>query len=289
MGVVNVTPDSFSDGGKYFDAETAVAHALELASQGAEILDIGGESTRPGAEPVSEAEELRRVIPVVEQLAAKVKIPLSIDTMKPAVARAALRAGASIINDVAAAHRSGNSVRSPAFKRPRAKDDSVRRKAELQTDTMWKVATEFGAGYVVMHAQGTPQTMQRNPVYADVVREVGEFFGERLEKLKGCGVSAGQIALDVGIGFGKTPEHNLQLLANLRSFTKWRRPLLLGVSRKSFIGKLLGAKPDERLPASLACASLAIVEGVQIIRAHDVAETVQAVRMAEAVLAKEKA
>jgi len=256
MGIVNVTPDSFSDGGKFFDPARAVARALELVAQGAEILDLGGESTRPAAAPVAEAEELRRVIPVVEQLASRVKIPLSIDTVKPAVARAALQAGASIINDVAA-HRTD--------------------------DAMWRVVAECGAGYICMHAQGTPQTMQTNPVYADVVREVGEFFGERLEKLNACGVAADQVVLDVGIGFGKTPGHNLQLLAALRSFTKWRRPLLLGVSRKSFIGTLLGTDLAARLPASLACASLAVAAGVQIIRTHDVAETVQAVRMTEAI------
>jgi dihydropteroate synthase len=279
MGIVNVTPDSFSDGGKFFDPAQAVAHALELVAQGAEILDIGGESTRPGAEPVAEAEELRRVIPVIEKLAAfrwgeaadpakrdgnarpTPKPVLSIDTVKPAVARAALQAGASIVNDVAA-HR--------------------------EDDAMWRIVAELGAGYICMHAQGTPQTMQTNPVYTDVVREVGEFFGERLEKLNASGVGADQVVLDVGIGFGKTPGHNLQLLAALRSFTKWRRPLLLGVSRKSFIGKLLGTDLAARLPASLACACLAVETGVQIIRTHDVAETVQAVRMTEAVLARKK-
>ncbi|MEI9959610.1 MAG: dihydropteroate synthase [Limisphaerales bacterium] len=261
MGIVNVTPDSFSDGGKFFDPAKAVEHALKLIEQGAEVLDIGGESTRPNAVPVDEMEEVRRVIPVIEQLVTKIKIPLSIDTMKPAVARAALRAGASIVNDVAA-----------------NRDDS----------DMWKIVAEFKAGYVCMHAQGSPQTMQKNPVYADVVREVGEFFQERLQCLNKCGVAAEQVVFDVGIGFGKTLEHNLQLLANLRSFTKLERPLLLGVSRKSFIGKLLGAEVDERLPASLACASLAVADGVQIIRTHDVAETVQAVRMTEAILGQVK-
>ncbi|MGA3163985.1 MAG: dihydropteroate synthase [Verrucomicrobiota bacterium] len=261
MGIVNVTPDSFSDGGKYFDTNAAVARALELVAQGAEILDVGGESTRPGAKPVNEAEELRRVIPVIEKLAAKVKIPLSIDTTKPFVAQAALQAGASIVNDVAA-----------------NRDD----------DAMWRVAAEYQAGYVCMHAQGSPQTMQENPVYADVVREIGDFFRERLEKLNACGVFADQVVLDVGIGFGKTVEHNLQLLANLHRFTTMARPLLIGVSRKSFIGKLFGADLNERLPASLACACLAIQSGVQIIRAHDVAETVQAVRMTESVLARTK-
>jgi dihydropteroate synthase len=270
MGVVNVTPDSFSDGGKFFKPAKAVEHALELVAQGAEILDIGGESTRPGAEPVGEAEELRRVIPVIEKLAAirwgedarpTRKPVLSIDTMKPAVARAALEAGASMVNDVA---------------------------ANREDNAMWKVVAEFRAGYVCMHAQGLPTTMQKNPAYKNVVREVGEFFRERLKKLNACGVSSDQVVFDPGIGFGKTLEHNLQLLANLRRFTKLRRPLLLGVSRKSFIGKLLGAPLNERLPASLACATLAVADGVQIIRAHDVAETVQAVRLAEALLARKK-
>lgn len=261
MGVVNVTPDSFSDGGKFSDATAAVDQALKLAAQGAEILDIGGESTRPGAKPVDEAEELRRVLPVVEQLASRVKVPISIDTMKPAVAHAALAAGASIVNDVAA-HR--------------------------EEVAMWRGVAEFQAGYICLHARGTPQTMQENPVYTDVVREVGEFFQERLKRLNAVGVAVDQIVLDVGIGFGKTMEHNLQLLANLRSFTTMARPLLVGVSRKSFIGQLLGARVEERLPASLACACLAIASGVQIIRAHDVAETVQAVRMTEAVLSRKK-
>jgi len=261
MGIVNVTPDSFSDGGKYFDPARAVAHTLELAAQGADILDLGGESTRPGAEPISEAEELRRVLPVIEQLVPRLRIPLSIDTMKPAVARAALSAGASIVNDVAA-HR--------------------------EDEAMWRVVAEFRAGYICMHAQGTPRTMQTDPAYADVVREVNGFFGRRLEQLNARGVAADQVALDVGIGFGKTLEHNLQLLAALRSFTTLQRPLLLGVSRKSFIGKLLGTELAARLPASLACAVLAIESGVQMIRTHDVAETVQAVRMTEAVLAGRK-
>ena len=259
MGIVNVTPDSFSDGGKFFDPDRAVAHGLELAAQGAELLDIGGESTRPGAVPVDEAEELRRVTPTVKRLAAQVKVPLSIDTTKPVVARAALQAGASIVNDVAAGR---------------------------EKDAMWRVVAEFRAGYICMHAQGTPQTMQANPVYADVVREVGGFFRERLAGLQASGVEAEQVALDVGIGFGKTVEHNLQLLAALRSFTTWQRPLLLGASRKSFIGGLLGAAVAARLPASLACATWAVASGVQIIRTHDVAETVQAVRLTEAVLAR---
>jgi len=282
MGVVNVTPDSFSDGGEFFEADKAVAHALQLVEAGAELLDIGGESTRPGATPVSEAEELRRVLPVIEQLAGRITIPLSIDTMKPAVARAALAAGASIVNDVA---------------------------ANRADDAMGRVVAETGAGYIAMHMQGHPQTMQANPVYVDVVRAVEDFFRERLQRLNAWGVGVDQVVFDVGIGFGKTLEHNLQLLAALRSYTKLERPLLLGVSRKSFLGQLIpgsaawpangwaAASPRcdvtptaaaERLPGSLACACLAVVMGVQIIRTHDVAETVQAVRVTEAIVAQKK-
>jgi dihydropteroate synthase len=262
MGIVNVTPDSFSDGGQYFDADRAVEQAQTLVRQGAEILDIGGESTRPGAAPVPAAEELRRVIPVIEQLAKSVEVPLSIDTLKPEVARAALEAGASLVNDVA---------------------------ANREDDAMWRIVAAARAGYVCVHMQGTPQSMQDRPVYTDVVREVGQFFEERLRRLEANGVTREQTLLDVGIGFGKTLEHNLQLLAALHSFTKWQRPLVLGVSRKSFIGKLLGAENLARLPASLACASLAVVSGVHVVRAHDVAETVQTVRMTEAILARRKA
>jgi dihydropteroate synthase len=261
MGVVNVTPDSFSDGGKFLDADAAVAHALKLVAEGAEILDLGGESTRPGAEPVVETEELRRVLPVIQQLAGRVNIPISIDTQKPAVARAALAAGASIVNDVAAHREDG---------------------------AMWREVAEFRAGYVCMHARNPPPTMPGNPACGDVVRDVVEFFRERLGRLNAADVTADQVVLDVGIGFGKTMEHNLQLLANLRSFTTMARPLLIGVSRKSFIGKLLGAGLTERLSASLACACLAVESGAQIIRAHDVAETIQAVRMTEALLARRK-
>jgi len=261
MGIVNVTPDSFSDGGKFSSPAAAVAHARELVAQGAEILDIGGESTRPGAAPVSEAEELRRVIPVIEELAATTKVALSIDTMKPAVARAALAAGASIVNDVG---------------------------ANRLDNAMGKIVAEFRAGYIAMHAQGSPQTMQNNPVYADVVREVDEFFAAQLEKLAAAGVAAEQVIMDPGIGFGKTLEHNLQLLAALRRFGNFHRPVLLGVSRKSFMEKFSGAGLNQRLPASLACATLAVASGVQLIRTHDVLETVQAVRLAEAILARNK-
>jgi dihydropteroate synthase len=262
MGIVNVTPDSFFDGGKFLDPEAAAAKALELVNQGAEILDVGGESSRPGAQPVSEAEELRRVMPVVEALAGKTKAAISIDTSKPVVARAALRAGASIVNDIAAS----------------------------RTDPeMWRVVADAGAGYVCMHMQGTPRTMQANPTYADVVNEVGDFFVDRLRQLNDSGVGSDQVVLDPGIGFGKTVDHNLQLLAGVGSFTTVGRPILLGVSRKSLIGKLLGAETAARLPGSLACACWAVAAGANILRAHDVAETVQAIRITEAILAHTKA
>ena len=260
MGVVNVTPDSFSDGGDFFDTDAAVRHALALVGEGADIIDVGGESTRPDATPVSEAEELRRVLPVIEQLAARVSAPISIDTMKPAVARAALAAGASIVNDVAA-HR----------------DDPA----------MWQITAEAGAAYVAMHMQGTPQTMQRNPVYADVVAEVGAFFADRLERLQNFGVGGEQVMLDAGLGFGKTVEHNLRLLAALRDFTKWGRPLLLGVSRKSFLARVTGAADvAERLPGALACACWGVQNGVNIVRTHDVGATRRALRATEAILAR---
>ena len=261
MGIVNVTPDSFFDGGRFLEAQAAVAHAMELVEQGAGIIDVGGESTRPGALPVDEAEELCRVMPVIERLAGQIKVPIAIDTVKPGVARAALAAGASIVNDVA---------------------------ANRADPALWRLVAEARAGYVCMHMQGTPQTMQANPAYTDVVCEVGEFFGERIRRLSDCGVGREQIMLDPGIGFGKTVEHNLQLLRAARSFTTLERPLLLGISRKSFIGKLLGAELAARLPGALACACWAVTAGVQIVRAHDVAETVQAIRMTEAILAEQK-
>jgi len=256
MGVVNVTPDSFSDGGTFLNAKAAIAHGLQLVAEGADILDIGGESTRPGAAPVDEKEEYRRVIPVIEGLAGKV--PISVDTMKPAVARAALNAGAVIINDVA---------------------------ANRADPKMWEVVAESDVGYVLMHMQGAPQTMQDNPRYANVVQEVNEFFDERLKRLNAFGVASDQVILDVGIGFGKTVEHNLQLLASLNTFTQWKRPILLGASRKGFIGRITGAEqPVERVPGSLACACWGVAAGVNIIRAHDVAATRQAIRMTESIL-----
>ena len=260
-GVVNVTPDSFSDGGKFLARKAAVARAEELVEQGADVIDVGGESTRPSAEPVGEVEELRRVLPVIEGLAGRLRIPISVDTMKPAVALAAVAAGASIINDVG---------------------------ANREDAAMWRIAAQTGAGYVAMHMQGTPQTMQRQPVYCDVAAEVKAFFEERLARLRETGVAEEQIVFDVGIGFGKTVEHNLQLLAQMESFTNIGRPMLLGISRKSFLGKLYGNTGAERLSGALACTALARTMGVQMFRTHDVTETVQALRATEAVMAHKK-
>lgn len=257
MGIVNVTPDSFADGGLYADPERAVAHGLALAAEGADILDVGGESTRPGALPVDWREELRRVVPVIRALARQVRVPISVDTTKPEVASEALAAGAVIVNDVAA-----------------NREDPI----------LWRLVAGAGAGYVCMHMQGTPRTMQERPTYRDVVGEIAEFFGDRLRRLADCGVEPDRVVLDVGIGFGKTVDHNLQLLRHLARFREWGRPLLLGVSRKSFLGALTGAPVAKRLPGSLACAVWAVIQGVSILRVHDVAETVQAVRVTEAVL-----
>jgi dihydropteroate synthase len=209
--------------------------------------------------PIEEREELHRVMPVIERLAGQVKVPISIDTTKPAVARAALEAGVSIINDIA---------------------------ANRHQKEMWQAVAESGAGYVVMHMQGSPETMQTRPSYDDVAGEVKKFFLETIPRLKDCGIAEEQLILDPGIGFGKTAEHNLQLLGALRGLTDLARPVLLGVSRKSFIGKLLGVELSQRLPAALACVCLAVEAGVQVIRAHEVAETLQAIRMTEAILGK---
>ncbi len=255
MGVVNVTPDSFFDGGRFFDAEKAIQHGVDLAKEGADILDVGGESTRPGAESVDAAEELRRVLPVVRGLVSRTGVAISIDTQKPEVAEAALAAGAVIVNDIAASRAD---------------------------DAMARILADTGAGYICMHMRGTPKTMQVNPVYADVVSEVQSFFSDRLLSLQRAGVPAEQVALDVGIGFGKSLEHNLRLLAAMESFRSFIRPLVLGVSRKSFMGRLLGAEVEDRLPASLACAVWGVQQGIQVIRTHDVSATRQAVRMVEA-------
>lgn len=246
VGIVNVTPDSFSDGGQFFDPNLAIEHGLKLAAEGADILDIGGESTRPGSAAVSEADELKRVAPVIAAIAKQSHLPISIDTMKPAVAKACLEAGAAIINDV-------SGFRDPA---------------------MIEIAAKYQAGIIVMHMQGTPATMQKNPHYEDVMHEVGEFFAERIAALVSAGLPEECISLDPGIGFGKTLEHNLELLGNLGAFAKFNRPVCLGVSRKGFIGTICGRPVEERLAGSLAVACFAADRGeAQLLRVHDVAAT----------------
>ena len=252
MGIVNVTPDSFSDGGKHATTTSAVKHALYLVNSGADILDIGGESTRPGAEPVTQEEELKRVIPVIEKLAGKTEAAISIDTQKPVVAKAALKAGASIINDIA---------------------------ANRENEAMWQLVAETKSGYIAMHMLGDPKTMQRNPRYADVLNDVEAFFYCQMDRWTDWGISLEQVVLDPGIGFGKTLEHNLALMKGLERLTSMERPLAMGTSRKSFIGELTGAGVNDRLPGSLASACRAAQAGVAIIRTHDVEETTQALKI----------
>jgi len=277
MGVLNVTPDSFSDGGKFFDLERAVAHGRALAQAGADIIDIGGESTQPGAEPVSAKEELQRVLPVIKQLVkppttstpkafgASSPLTISIDTTKAVVAEQAVAAGARIVNDISA-------LRFDA------------RMADVVRDT--------GAGVVLMHMQGTPATMQVAPRYDDVVAEVRTFLAEQIVFAESHGIKKSQIAVDPGIGFGKTVKHNLQLLAQLEEFKVLRCPILVGTSRKAFIGKLLasfragpGCEPKERLWGTAATVAWAVAHGVNIVRVHDVAEMADVVRIAEALRA----
>jgi dihydropteroate synthase len=256
MGVLNVTPDSFSDGGLHLDPEAAIAAGREMAAAGADLVDVGGESTRPGAEPVDADVELDRVLPVVAGLA-DAGVPVSIDTAKGKVARAAVEVGAVLVNDVSAG----------------ALDDE-----------MVPTIADLDVPYVVMHLRGTPRTMQDDPTYDDVVAEVFEHLAARLDALEDAGVARDRLVVDPGIGFGKTTEHNLALLAALRQFTSLGRPVLVGASRKSFIGRLADIDdPQERLPGSLAVAALAVGAGARIVRVHDVAASVQAIRVAHAI------
>ncbi len=256
MGVVNVTPASFSDGGLYLDPEAAVSHGCELAAAGAEILDVGGESTRPGAEPVEADEELRRVVPVIHGLAGS-GCGISVDTSKAAVAEAALEAGATIVNDVTA----------------------------LRGDpAMTSLCAGREVTVVLMHMLGDPRTMQRDPRYDDVVAEVKAFLAERLEAAVAAGIAEERVWLDPGIGFGKTPAHNLELLRRLGELRELGRPLVIGTSRKSFIGKVDGPAAGERLGGTIASSVLAAAEGAEVLRVHDVAEMRQALAVATAIL-----
>jgi dihydropteroate synthase len=263
MGIVNVTPDSFSDGGLFAHHDAAVAHGLKLLGDGADILDIGGESSRPGALPVSLQEELERVVPVVKRLAAQVTVPISIDTCKAEVARQCLDAGAQIVNDITAL--AGEAA-------------------------MAEVVRAAGAAVVLMHMQGTPATMQANPHYEDVVHDILHFFEARLRVLTDSGIPEARIVVDPGIGFGKTADHNLELLARLGEFQTLGRPLCLGVSRKGFLGKALQRRVDQRLAGSLAAVGYALCcRTAQIFRVHDVAQTRDVVTVFQALREKVKA
>ncbi len=251
MGILNVTPDSFSDGGQYFDSQCAIDRALRMEDDGADILDIGGESTRPYADPVSIDEELRRVLPVIEVLVDRVSIPLSIDTSKSAVANAAIGLGAEIINDVTG----------------------------LEGDpAMAEVASCSKAGICAMHMQGSPQMMQDAPHYENVVGEIFSYLQQRDTALQAAGISSDRICLDPGIGFGKTHSHNIELVNAASQFTQLNRPILIGHSRKGFIGKLLGDKEVDRMAGTLAISLILAQQGVHILRVHDVAQTKQALR-----------
>jgi dihydropteroate synthase len=257
MGIVNATPDSFSDGGSFLEPGAAVDRALALVAEGAQIIDIGGESTRPGAQPVGIDEELRRVVPVVTRLAQQSEVCISIDTTKALVARQALDAGAHIVNDISG----------------------------LTFDSqMPPVCAAAGAGVICMHIRGTPQTMQDDPCYQNVVEEVRRFLESRLTELEGLGISRTQLAIDPGIGFGKTAEHNLELLGNITRLRTLGRPVCIGHSRKRFLKKLLGRPVDERLFATVGVAVAVALQGAQIIRVHDVAATRDAILACRAVL-----
>lgn len=257
MGILNVTPDSFYDGGRFLDEEKAISRALELAAQGIDILDIGGESSRPGSEPIPAEEELKRVLPVIKTIRPRVKCLLSIDTTKAVVAKAALKEGVEIINDISA----------------------------LRADPeMSQVVAESKAGVILMHMKGTPKTMQLNPFYQDVISEITSFFQERMTVAQEKGIKAEQIILDPGIGFGKRLEDNLKLINGLDSFLFLGRPLLVGISRKSFIGQVLNLPPEERLEGTIASAIISFLRGASILRVHDPMAISRAIRVAEAIL-----
>jgi dihydropteroate synthase len=256
MGIVNITPDSYSDGGRYMGVAAACRRAERLVLEGADLLDLGGESTRPGSEPVTEEEEIRRVVPVIREITA-LGLPLSVDTSKAAVARAALEAGAAVVNDVTA----------------------------LGDPAMGPVVATFGAGLVLMHMRGRPRTMQANPVYEDLLGEVCAFLRERRDRAEACGVARERILLDPGIGFGKRLEHNLELLARLPEIAGLGSPVLVGASRKRFLEALTGvAEPEDRVAGSVAAAVAARLRGASVLRVHDVAATREALAVADAVL-----
>ena len=257
MGVLNVTPDSFSDGGEFLDTDKAVEHGLQMAAEGAAIIDVGGESTRPGSQSVSAAEQIKRTVPVIQALCEKLDVPISIDTYNVEVAQAALKVGAAMINDITA----------------------------LADDKMGKLAAAEQVPVVLMHMQGTPRTMQAEPKYDDVVGEVRDFLLERAKRAQGFGIPKERILIDPGIGFGKTLEHNLLLLRNIHEFIDTDYRVMVGTSRKSFIGKLTGKeKPADRIFGTAATVALGVTAGVSIVRVHDVAQMLDAIKVAEAVM-----
>lgn len=256
MGVINVTPDSFSDGGRFFDPEAAVAEGLRMADEGADLLDVGGESTRPGSDPVAVDDEQSRVLPVIKRLAAEVDIPISIDTRKHEVAAAALDAGATIVNDISAGG----------------------------DPDMFGVVRDGGAGLVLMHIKGEPKTMQQNPTYEDVVREVHDHLAKRVEAAVAAGIGRDRLAVDPGLGFGKTGTHSLMLMAEIKAFLDLERPVVVGPSRKSFIGAALGDLPvGERLEGTAAAVAVMAWQGAHIVRVHDVREMARVVRVVDAI------
>jgi len=256
MGILNVTPDSFSDGGEFVAADAALQQALKMVADGATIIDVGGESTRPGAAIVPVEEEIARVIPVIEAIQAEIDIPISVDTSKPEVMRAAVKAGAGLINDVQA----------------------------LRIDGALEAAKDLDVPVCLMHAQGTPQNMQDNPQYEDVVDDVCQFLLERVRVCEQVGISRDKLILDPGFGFGKRASHNLRLMKHLHTLINQGLPVLVGVSRKSIIGALLNVSVEERLAGSLSLASIAVWQGAKIIRSHDVRETVQAISLCNHVM-----
>jgi dihydropteroate synthase len=256
MGVLNVTPDSFSDGGLYVDPAAAVARACEMIEEGAALVDIGAESSRPGSDPIDQEEEVRRLLPVVTEVCRRTTVPVSIDTTKSQVARVALDAGAAIINDISA----------------------------LRFDPqMGNVVAGAGAGLVLMHMQGRPKTMQQSPSYGDVVQEVKRFFVERMEIARSVGIGPEQILLDPGIGFGKNLSHNLSLLAHLEELSALERPVLVGISRKAFIEQVLGRPVDRRLMGTAAALAVAVLKGARVLRVHDVGQMRDVMKMVEAI------
>jgi dihydropteroate synthase len=257
MGILNVTPDSFFDGGKYINFKKAVERGLQIAEEGADLIDIGGESTRPGAEPVSVDEELKRVIPVIESLSKKINIPISIDTYKAKVAEEAINAGATIINDISG----------------------------LRFDPqMPYIAAKYDTPVVIMHIKGTPKNMHINPVYDALIPEITEYLRNSIVIAKNAGVKENNIIIDPGIGFGKKPEHNLLIIKNLKEFANLGKPILIGVSRKSFIGKILDDAPaEQRLEGTMAAVAVSVINGANIVRVHDVKETVKVVKVVDAI------